>query len=337
MYIFRLFGKDDELTPIDARLLVDGTLTIGRDPSSDWVMVDPERQISRTHLTVRVDEGRLLLNCSGANGVFDAATNERLPSNEDIALTPPQSILLGRYRMVAEHALQSQGDDGDAGNRTLLMTAPLGSSIEVPTEWADAPGLPPITAGTMFDAFCEGAGIEASAFGAEDPAEILRRAGAVYRQMVLGLGDLMAERDRVRGHYRLAHTTIGGSENNPFKWAPTQRLAIDLLLASEKSFLSGPDALKASFRDMKKHLVATFRGFQQSLRTAVHTFGPDVIAAATEGQSGFLKGKVATHWDEACRRHARLAAELDGQPGELDRAFVKAYTVAAADLEGEGR
>lgn len=336
MYIFRLFTQDDAVTPVDARLLADGTLKIGRDPAADWVMVDPDREISRTHLTLRAENGALFLNCSGTNGVFDAVTEERLPDNKDILLAPPASILVGRYRIVAEHAPQAVSDAVGMENGTLLMTAPIGTSIQVPTDWTDAPALPPMTAGSMFDAFCEGAGIETSAFSAEDPAEILRRAGAVYRQMVLGVGDLMAERDRVRGHYRLAHTTIGGEGNNPFKWAPTQRLAIDLLLASEKSFLSGPDALNASFRDIKKHLVATFLGFQHSLKVAIASFDPQDIAAATEGQASLLKGKVAVQWDETCRRHQALAAELEGQPGALDQAFVKAYGVASTDLEGQG-
>jgi predicted component of type VI protein secretion system len=336
MYIFRLFNKDDALTPVDARFLAEGVLTVGRDPASDWVMIDPDREISRSHLTMRVEDGQLLLHCTGANGVFDAATEERLPIGQDIPIAPPQSILLGRYRLAADHAPQASVS-GVAENGTLLMTPPLGHRIDVPSDWTDAPTLPPITAGTMFDAFCEGAGIEAAQFSAEDPADILRRAGAVYRQMVLGVGDLLAERDRVRGQYQLAQTVITSADNNPFKWAPTQRLAIDLLLASEASFLSGPDALNASFRDIKKHLVATFHGFQKSLTAAVGSFDPVSIASATQGQGSLLKGKGAVCWEEACRRHAALAAELEGEAGTLNDAFVAAYGETSAQQEGAAR
>src|SRR5207237_10407168 len=140
--------------------------------------------------------------------------------------------------------------------------------------------------GSLLEAFCEGAGLDASLLSSEDPTEIMRRAGAVYRQMVLGIGDLMAERDRARGQYKLSRTTIGGANNNPFKWAPTQRLAIDLLLAGESSFLSGPAALKASFRDVKKHLVATFAGLRASLRAAVDSFAPAAVEPAAAGRAG---------------------------------------------------
>ena len=161
MYIFRLFNKDDALTPVDARFLAEGVLTVGRDPASDWVMIDPDREISRSHLSMRVENGQLLLHCTGANGVFDAATEERLPIGEDIALNLPQSILLGRYRLAADHAPQASAG-GSPENGTLLMMPPLGHRIDVPSDWTDAPSVPPITAGTMFDAFCEGAGIDAA-------------------------------------------------------------------------------------------------------------------------------------------------------------------------------
>ena len=154
--------------------------------------------------------------------------------------------------------------------RTMVLTPPLGTSTAVPDDWSDASARRcPTANGSLLEAFCEGAGLDASLLSSEEPAEIMRRAGAVYRQMVLGIGDLMAERDRARGQYKLSRTTIGGANNNPFKWAPTQRLAIDLLLAGSGSFLSGPAALQASFRDIKRHLIATFAGLHGSLRAAI--------------------------------------------------------------------
>lgn len=334
MYIVHLFEKDDRSSPVDARLLVEGDLTIGRDPASDWVMIDPNREISRRHCILRADGDRLLLHSLGGNGVHDDASGQRFPDAEDVPLSLPQALQVGRYVMVADRAPQAAATGSD-GARTLILTPPVGNSIDVPDQWMDGEckGVVPVTAGSMFDAFCEGAGLEPSMFGAEDPAVILRRAGAVYRQMVLGVGDLMAERDKVRGQYRLAHTTIGGANNNPFKWAPTQRLAVDLLLASESSFLSGPDALNASFRDIKKHIVATFRGLQQSLRAAVDRFDPVAIDKATEGRASLLRGKATVQWDEAVQRHAQLASEISGEPGMLDQAFVGAYEQASAELE----
>ncbi|MDX3909613.1 MAG: type VI secretion system-associated FHA domain protein TagH [Sphingobium sp.] len=334
MYIFKLFEQDDMQQAVDARMLQDGALRIGRDPQADWVMNDPSCEISRWHCEYHAREGDLFLRCMGANGVFDGKSGARLPLDSEICITVPNRIRFGRYVLVADHAVQGRAtvDEG----QTLILSPPLGSSIAVPTEWAD--GSAPIGSaenGSLFEAFCEGAAIDASAFSAENPEQVMRRAGAVYRQMVLGLGDLMAERERVRGQYQLARTTIGGTNNNPFKWAPTQRLAIDLLLAEDHGFLSGPSAIAASFRDIKKHLIATFGGLRASLRAAVQAFDPADIASATAGGS-FLKSRAATNWETACERHADLVRQIvEGEDGSLNQVFVGAYDAAALELEAE--
>lgn len=335
MYVFRLFDQADPLHPVDARMIRDGLLRVGRDPASDWVLVDPECELSRAHCEFEASDDGLTICSLGANGVFDDRTDERLPSDRRVALALPQTVRLGKYRIVAERAADTALDE-NAALSTMVFQPPLGTSIEVPADWADAESLSiPAGDGSLLEAFCEGAGLDASVFSVEEPVEIMRRAGAVYRQMVLGVGDLMAERDRARAQFRLTKTTISGADNNPFKWAPTQRLAIDLLLVGESSFLSGPAALKASFRDVKKHLVATFSGLRASLKAAVDRFDPEAVEAAARARGSLLKGRGAAAWEEACERHADLDRQVVGaEDGLLNRAFVEAYGRAAAAEPG---
>ncbi|MBR0553321.1 type VI secretion system-associated FHA domain protein TagH [Stakelama marina] len=337
MYVFRLFDQADPLHPLDARMIREGLLRVGRDPGSDWVLVDPECELSRAHCEFEANDDALTICSLGANGVFDDATDTRLPEHERVTLSLPQTLRLGKYRLVAERAADTELDEASA-NSTMVFQPPLGDSIEVPADWADGAATlssQPMEEGSLLEAFCEGAGLDASVFSTEEPTEIMRRAGAVYRQMVLGVGDLMAERDRARAQFRLARTTIGGDGNNPFKWAPTQRLAIDLLLAGEASFLSGPAALKASFRDVKKHLVATFGGFRASLRAAVAHFDPEAVEQeARKKKGGLLKSRDAAAWEEARKRHAELAQQIEQcEDGLLNRAFVEAYGKAANTAE----
>lgn len=329
MYVIRLFEASDPTHPIDARLLREGQLQVGRDPAVDWTLPDPDREISRNHCTFDTEGDRLRLRCTGTNGVFDDLTGERLPDETDIWLDLPSTVRLGRFRLVASPA-PHDGMLAGGENRTMVLTPPLGGSTEVPSEWSDA--IAPARSfeeGSLLEAFCEGAGLDASLLSSEDPAEIMRRAGAVYRQMVLGIGDLMSERERARTHYHLSRTTISGAGNNPFKWAPTQRLAIDLLLVGTSGFLSGPAALKASFRDIKRHLVATFAGLQASLRAAVDSFDPETIDAAVAPRAALFRGKATLHLGEVAARHTDLHRQLDqGEGGSLDEAFVHAYDEA---------
>lgn len=324
MYMLQLFDAADEVQPIDARLIRDGLMRIGRDSAADWAIADPDCELSRAHCELNVADGELTLRALGANGVFDHVSGERFPDAVAVPVAIPSTLRLGRFRLRADFA--PHGDEPVDTARTMVLTPPLGSSVAVPDDWNDTPVAPSSGSGSLLEAFCEGAGLDCSLLASEDPAEIMRRAGAVYRQMVLGIGDLMSERDRARGQYKLSRTTISGSNNNPFKWAPTQRLAIDLLLAGSNSFLSGPAALQASFRDIKRHLIATFAGLHGSLRAAIGTFDPASLDAAVASRVTLLKNRGALQAEEAAQRHADLTRQLEeGAGGSLERAFVAAY------------
>ena len=161
----------------------------------------------------------------------------------------------------------------------------------------------------------------------------MRRAGAIYRQMVLGLGDLMSERSTARADLSLDRTTIGGQDNNPFKWAPTRRLAIDLLLEREAGFLSGPTAIKASFEDVKAHMLGTLSGFGAAMRTVLDLVSPASIMRRIEGQSAFLKTRPALCWAEYEKVHRDLNDEIDQhRDGSVNKAFLQAYDRTAEEL-----
>lgn len=328
MYMLQLFDTDDAAEPCDVRLLRNGTLTIGRGEGADWSIADPDCALSRAHCEMTAQSDGLSLRALGANGVFDADTGARLVQAVDTPLSVPGAVRMGRFRIVASRA-PLPDLPVDTG-RTISLVAPFGGAGIVPSDWIDAAPLPETATGSLLEAFCQGAGLDASLLSSEEPDVIMRRAGAVYRQMVLGIGDLMAERDRARLHYALDRTTIGGTDNNPFKWAPTQRLAIDLLLTSSTGFLSGPEALQASFRDLKRHLVATFGGLRGVLRAAIARFDPVALDAATAGKASLLKPRASVQMQAVAERHADLTAQVEnGLSGSLDRAFVKAYDTAA--------
>ncbi|MDE2410313.1 MAG: type VI secretion system-associated FHA domain protein TagH [Sphingomonadales bacterium] len=323
MYMIQLFDEADEVHPIDARLVREGVITIGRDSAADWPIVDPQCELSRAHCELEVADGELRLRALGRNGVFDALDGSRFPDAVAVSLSLPSTVRLGRYRLKATR--DSHGYGGGDMTRTLVLTPPL-SSTAVPRDWADAAPPAPAATGSLLDAFCEGAGLDVSMLASKDGAETMRRAGAIYRQMILGISDLMAERDQARGKYQMCRTTIGGTNNNPFKWAPTQRLAIDLLLGEKASFLSGAEALQASFRDIKRHLIATFAGLHGSLRAAIDAFDPATIEREAAARASFLKGRAAAGMEQVALVHADLRRQLDeGEGGALERAFVAAY------------
>jgi predicted component of type VI protein secretion system len=235
MVTLRLFHQTNPFKQIDSRDLAEGCdLAIGREPGQGWAIEDPERELSRLHCVIEHRQGRLVLRDLSANGVFVGAQRTRPSAGESFPLAMGETFRLGRFLVVAEGAAAAAEPRAsafdDLFHQPLLRPVEIEpEALAIPTEWmgsAPAPAPPaagyaPAGDGALLEAFCAGARLDASAFSGEDPAEVMRRLGAVYQQMVLGLADLMNERTSIKTEYRLERTTVRAEGNNPFRWAPT--------------------------------------------------------------------------------------------------------------------
>lgn len=327
MFLLRLFHRADPAQPVAAHMLGEGTTSIGRDPTSDWAIPDPGCEISRRHLQLVCADGSLVLRPLGSNGVFHGETGERLPDNVDVQVSLGDVVDFGQYRMVID-SVPFATRSGASFERTMVFAAPFGRNQEVGSDWADGDMPQPHTydEDLLLEAFCDGARLDVSALSGEAPAEIMRRAGEIYRQMVLGLGDLVSQRSAAKAELSMDRTTIGAEDNNPFKWAPGRRLAIDLLMGEEAGFLRGPEAIKVSFEDVKAHMLGTLAGFEAAMRAVLDLASPISITGRIEGQSAFLKSRPALCWAEYERAHAQLLAELEQRrDGPVNTAFTAAY------------
>jgi predicted component of type VI protein secretion system len=334
MFLLRLFHRADPAQPIAAHMMGDGVTSIGRDPSSDWSIPDPDCEISRQHLQLICANGALALRPLGSNGVFHGESGARLADNVDVPVALGDAIDFGRYRMVID-SVPFATQSGATFERTMVFAAPFGRNVEIGTDWAEGevPQADTYDEGSLLEAFCDGAKLDVSALSGEEPTEIMRRAGEIYRQMVLGLGDLVSQRSSAKADLSLDRTTIGAEDNNPFKWAPGRRLAIDLLLGREAGFLHGPEAIKASFEDLKTHMLGTLAGFEAAMRAVLDVASPTSIAGSVEGQSAFLTSRAALCWAEYERAHGQLLSELEHRrDGPVNKAFTAAY-IRATDQE----
>ena len=356
MFTLRLFHQDDPFRQIDAREFEDGELAIGRDAASDWTIADPERTVSRHHCVLAARDGALTLRDTSANGVFVGPDGRRLPSDTQAPLMPGETIRLGEYLIVVEGRsfasdasakdVPPQAQTGSAGVSACAFDAPFahpilhdakvnGAALKIPADWAEADAAPAgPTDGSLLDAFCAGAKLDASLFAGEEPAEVMRRLGEVYQQMVLGLCDLMDDRTSVRSDYRMDRTRVHAEGNNPFKWAPGRRLAVDLLRRGQHGFLSGPQAVGASFADLKKHILCVLAGMRATISETLDVVDPQAVERSLKPQSFMLKTKAQAFWSEYARRHAeihRLAADDADSP--LNKAFAAAYERRLQELD----
>jgi predicted component of type VI protein secretion system len=339
MYLLKLFHQSDPARPIGARMSgTEGVISVGRDANSDWLIEDEEREVSRTHFELHVRGGRLTVRPLGSNGVFAGASSERLDSGQDHPLSVGDRIRFGKYLMQVDATPLASGSGAQAA-RTMILAAPFGTSAAIPSEWEDADDrsyAPSSSEASLLEAFCEGAKLDSSAFSTEDPAEVMRRAGMSYRQMVIGLAALMSERSAAKARIHIDRTTICAKDNNPFKWAPTQRLAIDLLLNKDRGFLTAADAIRASFEDIKKHLISAMAGYQAALQAMVRTTEPDRIQQGAKGR--LLQNREAAAWNKYKDVHRDLSRQiLEDHDGPINQAFVGAYNAKMRELDEEAK
>lgn len=332
--ILRLFRQNDPFNEIDARPLGEGDLTIGRDPDAGWILDDPECELSRIHCALRLEGRRLTLRDTSTNGVFLGEESERLAPGEAIVLRPGESFRLGQYIVLVDDAQRGGRADGAA---SASFAMPEGDAVGAkaisrrsPREAAQAKA-GAANVGAILDAFCAGAQIDSSTLTGEDPAELARRIGAIYHQAVVGLCALMHERTVARSEHEMERTTVGAAANNPFKWAPTQRVAVDLLRPRDTMFLSGPDAIEASFDDLRKHLVCVEAAASAALAATLAALSPERIEANLDG-GGFLRNKNSDAWRQYQQVHAEMAAS-GGEGGAVGDAFRAAYERRLQELE----
>src|SRR5919106_2819073 len=90
------------------RRLRDGQLSIGRGAESDWVLPDPERQLSKHHCVVEQRDGAWFLTDTSANGVFVAGSPDPLGGSGSVRLQDGLRLRLGDYVL----AVSLLPDDG---------------------------------------------------------------------------------------------------------------------------------------------------------------------------------------------------------------------------------
>lgn len=336
----RLFLQSDPFKQIDMRELAGGELVVGRDPGpGGWVIPDEDRSVSRAHCTISLSNGKLTVRDTSSNGVFVGAKRDRSAPGEATPLEAGDTLRLGGYLIVPEadtDELRGAFDAPFSGPMLKPVTV-TEAALAVPSEWAGQDTPPPPSDGSLLDAFCAGARLDASAFAGEDPVEVMRRLGAVYQQMVLGLGDLMNERTSVKTEYRMTRTTVRAEGNNPFKWAPAQRVASDLLRPRGEGFLSGPAAVKASYEDMKKHLLCTMAGLRAAVSATLDGLSPEEAESRLKGQSTILKNRDAMAFGEYAKLHAEFRRSAGADPDSpVNQAFRGAYENQLHELDALG-
>lgn len=186
----------------------------------------------------------------------------------------------------------------------------------------------PQISGDAWAAFYEGAGLTADELRLAPDA--MRRLGVMYRQVVLGLADILQDRAAFKDEFRVERTQISIGRNNPLKHLPPLDAAKVLMGDPLPGFMNSEDAIRTAFEDAKKHQLAMLAGVQRALTAVFDRLSPPeiekMIEKATSQKKGLSFRRGVDRWSvyltvfEALRRDATSNAN-----GVMSVAFREGY------------
>ena len=201
-----------------------------------------------------------------------------------------------------------------------------------PSESATPAGL---DAETLICAFLEGAGLPHARPTKEQWLAIATNLGAIFRETVQGLTDILRARGDVKGEFRLDRTTIGPMENNPLKTPPGQpplgpeEIMTLLLIRQKGAYMSPVQAVREGFNDVKAHQLAVMAGIQAALNRLLERFDPQNLETRlqqTVFDSILPASRKAKYWDLFTTEYRAIAREAEDDFNELFGAeFARAY------------
>lgn len=320
MITLRLFEADKPFQQIEARPLPDGDTVIGRDVSADWVIDDVQGDLSRKHCVLRHRNGRIFLVDTSSNGVRLGVDNTPAPRDIEHELKTGQTLHLGAYTILVDAESHKESNAGGIAARKR-----------------SADRLMALTDAALLEQFCIGAGLEPSSFAGEDPADVMMRLGAVYRQVVDDLCDLMRDRAMAKDQLQLDRTTISARDNNPLKWAPSHTIAIELLQDSDTGFLKGSSAIQASFSDLRRHGSGLVEGSKAAIQFVLAELDPARFEDSTKSQPLAFMSRNDAAWKRYRQAHAALSDDARaGDGGKVSHALRTGYEAYLdAILEGD--
>ena len=298
-------GVFDDLIPGAAPASIDqlfGLQTGERDPLSDFMAdLTPPRAV-----------GSSAGSAAGANSGAGADANSG--AGAAAVSTDPMAMFGAVPKVRLPHdAMSTPADNVPELRAAFLPPPPVSRPVPpsvppwpVPHPEADAPseparavsplpGPPPTSPANddawsgdprqLWAAFCEGAGVALDPPHGVNP-ELMRIVGGLLHAAVAGTLQLMMVRATAKHELRAQVTMIQARNNNPLKFSPDARSALEQMLAPPmRGFLAGPAAMTDAMHDLVGHTIGTMAGTRAALEGVLDRFTPQQLEAKLVSRS----------------------------------------------------
>lgn len=335
---------------VDRRLQAgEPALILGRDSDCAVCLPDPERNISRRHLSVWNEGDQLHFHVlSVVNGVATSAGE--LPPGARGILPPGEDLVLSAFRVHVSPVAGAPGDDPDPWATFARQaeqlgaapdTAPMPSDDDVFGEWGFTSTFGPGSAGGALRADALAPAVDLAPFlgalGIQPPPqgwtqgelEMIGRLARVAVQGLLQLAQVAAEtRKENRADDR---TTAAPRELNPLRLDTPDATKLYYLFgghAAAAGFLPPERALAQLVGELSVHQQAMSEALRDTVRKVVEDFDPESLKKRLLG-GGPRIFESARAWDAFARDYAqRSGAQAAWVQSLLDRHFARAYAQA---------
>ena len=221
--------------------------------------------------------------------------------------------------------------------------APARAPMASPEPLPAPPPLPGAWSGDareLWAALCAGAGVSVEPPQGINP-ELMRVVGELLRAAVAGTLQLMTVRATAKHELRAQVTMIQARNNNPLKFSPDARSALEQLLQPPmRGFLAGPAAMTDAMHDLVGHAIGTMAGTRAALEGVLDRFTPQQLESKLVGKSMLDSllpmNRKAKLWELYLRHCDVIRSEAhDDFHALFGRAFLAAYEQQLDRLQRE--
>ena len=170
--------------------------------------------------------------------------------------------------------------------------------------------------------------------------ELMQRVGELLAAACDGTVTLLQARAMLKQQLRADVTLIGSRDNNPLKFVPDGRSALNQLLAPKpvRGFMEPQRAMRDAYDDLLAHQVGFVAGMRAAMHGLIGRFDPaaleDRLASRSVLDSMLPANRKARLWELFSTLYVEVSREAEDDFERLfGRAFVEAYEEQIARIE----
>ncbi len=348
-------------------------LVLGRDAECGVCLPDPQRNISRRHLSVWVEAGELHFHVlsavngvemwfgeapPGARGVLPAGQTLKLANYSLTATAAPAAQVpavpqpdpwgvfdrdgSGIVSISAAHRAAAAAHAGKFRDTGAADDDPFGDWGFESTFGSSGSGVAPLQAGGFGPgdllAFFRGLGLDPATVGPLSQGE-LQAIGELVRALALGLLELHAAAGGVKEDLRAEdRTMVAPRENNPLKGDWDDEMKLRYLFGGRATgigFTNPERALRDLLSELRAHQQASGLATREALAGVLREFAPAALKEKLLGGSGTLF-EAARAWNAYAKYYEEHGADIPAWAQRLlDRYFTESYVREILRSRGE--